>query len=86
MSGEHSECTEKYMSTRIHDKTENQFAHREGYTKLMIIGTKDDIIVPLELIHDNFAQYEIMEQGGHALGFKEPEAIYQKIIEFTNDS
>jgi len=31
LSGEHSECTEKYMSTRIHDKIEKQFFKCEGY-------------------------------------------------------
>lgn len=56
---------------------------------LTIIGSKDDIIVPPELIYDNFRNYcnvsiDIMGEGKHALGFLQPRIIYEKIINSSN--
>lgn len=53
----------------------------------LIIGAKNDLIVPAELIFDNFAAYKnvkinILSTGEHGLGYKQPGIIYQQIFDF----
>ena len=57
---------------------------------ILIIGAKDDIIVPPALLLDNFSNYSSVEikmlsDGGHGLGFKHPETIYNNITQFLYD-
>ena len=53
----------------------------------LIIGAQNDIIVPPALIFDNFAAYNnvkinMLPTGEHGLGYKQPNIIYQHIIDF----
>jgi pimeloyl-[acyl-carrier protein] methyl ester esterase len=57
----------------------------------LIIGTKDDPIVPPVVLHDNFDQcstvkLDIISKGKHGLGFFKTDIIYKKIIRFINAS
>ena len=54
---------------------------------VLIIGAKNDVIVPPEIIYDNFEKYsnvtiQILDQGKHGLGFFEAYEIREKIMNF----
>lgn len=56
----------------------------------LILSAADDIIVPHNITVDNFSRYdnvtlETFSDGGHALGFTKPFAVYEKIMRFVND-
>ncbi len=56
----------------------------------LILGAKDDVIVPSSLLYDNFNQFnnvkiKLMENGKHSLGFLEDRYLSDIIINFTND-
>lgn len=60
-------------------------------SKALIIGARDDIIVPPEILQDNFknalnTRVEIVEQGQHGLGFFNAQWVSEKIMSFINDS
>lgn len=60
-------------------------------TPTLILGAKDDKIVPPVLIEDNFASnphvtIEILNQGQHALGFVCPELVYRYVMQFVRGS
>ncbi len=55
---------------------------------MLIVGSKDDPVVPPELIYDNFVQHEnvkisIIENGSHCLGYCEPQLVYRKTMDFV---
>lgn len=57
--------------------------------KTLIIGAKDDIVVPDNLIADNFKQYPyvkiiMLENGKHMLGFDYADEIFKQIMNFIN--
>jgi len=57
--------------------------------KTLIIGAKDDVIVPPEILYDNFnccsnATIDILDKGKHALGYLEAQSVKDKIFEFIN--
>jgi pimeloyl-[acyl-carrier protein] methyl ester esterase len=50
-----------------------------------IIGSKNDIVAPLEVLYDNFLSYpnivvDLVQNNTHALGYEIPDLIYKKII------
>jgi pimeloyl-[acyl-carrier protein] methyl ester esterase len=54
---------------------------------LLVLGSRDDKIVPPELIEDNFAHHahvtiRLLNQGQHGLGHLEPNEVYQNIMHF----
>lgn len=56
----------------------------------LIIGSKQDEIVPPELIKDNFEHYKnvktiIQDIGSHNLGYAEPKFVFDTIISFVKD-
>lgn len=56
-------------------------------TQTLIIGSKNDPIVPPQLIYDNFIQYpnikfELLDDGLHGLGFLLSNSIYEYITTF----
>jgi pimeloyl-[acyl-carrier protein] methyl ester esterase len=56
----------------------------------LILSSDDDIIVPQTIILDNFSKQSRIKidsviNSGHALGFKKPHEVYQKIMSFLND-
>lgn len=60
-------------------------------SKALIIGARDDIIVPPAILQDNFknalnTRVEIVEQGQHGLGFFKAQWVSEKIMSFINDS
>jgi pimeloyl-[acyl-carrier protein] methyl ester esterase len=62
-------------------------SHRHCGSPTLIIGSKQDEIVPLSIIKDNFQNVRnvtVEEINGvpHSLGFYEPEKVFQKIKEF----
>lgn len=56
----------------------------------LILSSDDDIVVPRSITSDNFSKqpwvkrYSIMD-AGHALGFRKPVEVYEKIMSFLND-
>jgi pimeloyl-[acyl-carrier protein] methyl ester esterase len=68
----------------------NLLAHQHELpttTPTLIIGSQDDIIVPSEIIYDNFSQFNnvrivMHQQGGHVLGKTNDYLIYQQIMDF----
>ena len=55
---------------------------------MLIVGSKDDPVVPPELIYDNFVHHEnveisIIENGCHCLGYFEPQLVYRKTMDFV---
>ena len=55
-------------------------------SKTLIIGSKDDAIVPVQVTEDNFTNYILLDQGGHGLGVLQAEIIYQNIMSFLNNN
>jgi len=54
---------------------------------LYIIGSQDDVIVPPELIRDNFENHaliEFLDTGKHGLGYHHAEIISKKIMGFIS--
>jgi pimeloyl-[acyl-carrier protein] methyl ester esterase len=56
----------------------------------LIIGAEDDIIVPTELIYDNFnsqpnVHITLLKQGQHSLGYTQTQIIYQMIMNFSKE-
>lgn len=54
---------------------------------ILLIGAKNDPVVPAELIFDNFEAHsnvtiDMMENGRHCLGYSEPKIVTQKIMSF----
>ena len=55
----------------------------------LIIASKNDLIVPLDLVYDNFQHYhnvniELIDSSSHVLGFMEPLLVASKILSFIN--
>ena len=55
--------------------------------KTLVIGSTDDVIVPMSIINDNFAHLNNVsilqiDNGKHALGYFYPEIVVKKIYEF----
>lgn len=58
-----------------------------AHTPLFIIASNEDLIVPLELIQDNFekkAKIYTHESAYHNLGAKHPQFVYKTIMSFLN--
>lgn len=58
-------------------------------TPMLIIGSRDDVIVPEEILQDNFSAYknvtiEIMDFGKHGLGWLDADKIQKKIKKFIH--
>lgn len=57
----------------------------------LILASADDTVVPPELVQDNFSgqssvELQFIGQGGHGLGFNQPDEVYKKIGTFLNDA
>lgn len=57
----------------------------------MILSSNNDTIVPPSITTDNFSMQPCIKRdsianAGHALGFKQPLEVYEKIIHFLNDT
>ena len=57
----------------------------------LILSSDDDIVVPRSIISDNFSKQHWVKQdsimdAGHALGFRKPVEVYEKIMSFLDDS
>ncbi len=55
--------------------------------KTLVIGSTDDVIVPMSIINDNFAKLNNIKilqfnTGRHALGYLDPKLVAEKILEF----
>ncbi|EER20798.1 hypothetical protein [Rickettsia endosymbiont of Ixodes scapularis] len=70
-----------------------EFLYNEFYIpteiRTLIIGSKNDVIVPPEILFDNFHIYpniniQMMDMGMHLLGWLEAKSIYQRIMSFLN--
>lgn len=60
-----------------------------SHTSMLVIGAKDDVIVPPEVLWDNFNNHpnvaiQIMDQGKHGLGFTAPIEVHKRIINFVD--
>lgn len=58
---------------------------------ILILSSEDDMIVPPKITSDNFlkqpnVRIDTVVSTGHALGFKKPSEVYEKIMNFLNDS
>lgn len=58
-------------------------------TPTLIIGAKDDIIIPPKILHDNFSSYQnvqvkIIDNGKHSLGFTQTAYVASQIMSFIN--
>ncbi len=56
----------------------------------LILSSDDDILVPDIITSDNFSKernvkIKMIMNGGHALGFKKPSEVYEKIMSFLDD-
>ena len=56
----------------------------------LIISSKNDLVVPLALIKDNFegknkSQIKILSHKGHLLGLEKPKEVYDTIKHFLNE-
>ena len=59
--------------------------------KFLILGSRDDRVVPTSVLYDNFNGYsnvtlQFLGNGSHGLGFLEAPTVYQKIMDFVNDA
>lgn len=55
---------------------------------VLILGSRDDPVVPIEVIEDNFAFYnnvtvKLLDKGKHALGYLETKEVYERIKSFV---
>lgn len=60
-------------------------------SRVLMLGAKDDVIVPPEILYDNFEKLthvsiRIVDHGKHGLGFLKAEEIKTSILNFINDS
>ncbi|MBM3631906.1 MAG: alpha/beta hydrolase [Alphaproteobacteria bacterium] len=56
----------------------------------LILSSDDDIVVPRSITSDNFREKPWVKQAsiidtGHALGFRKPGEVYEKMMSFVND-
>lgn len=56
----------------------------------LILSSDDDIVVPHSITSDNFSKQSWVKQdgiidAGHALGFRKPVEVYEKIMSFLDD-
>ena len=56
----------------------------------LILSSNDDIVVPHSITSDNFREQPRVKldgivNAGHALGFRKPEEVYEKIARFLDD-
>ncbi len=56
----------------------------------LILSSDDDMVVPESIISDNFhenpwVKRDSITDTGHALGFRKPEEVYEKIMGFLDD-
>ncbi len=54
---------------------------------ILILGAMNDIVVPVELIYDNFGndfKVTVFNKGYHCLGLYERNFVYQQIVSFLN--
>lgn len=56
----------------------------------LILSSDDDIVVPRSITSDNFweqpwVKLDSIIDTGHALGFRKPEEVYEKIMSFLDD-
>jgi pimeloyl-[acyl-carrier protein] methyl ester esterase len=56
----------------------------------LILSSGDDIVVPHAITSDNFSKQPCVKRdsimnAGHALGFRKPAEVYEKIMRFLND-
>ncbi|WP_347078008.1 alpha/beta fold hydrolase, partial [Escherichia coli] len=56
----------------------------------LILSSDDDIVVPHSITSDNFREQPWVKldsiiDTGHALGFRKPEEVYEKIMSFLDD-
>ncbi len=56
----------------------------------LILSSDDDIVVPHSIISDNFREKPCVKldsivDSGHALGFRKPIEVYEKIMRFLDD-
>lgn len=56
----------------------------------LILNSDDDIVVPLSITLDNFSKQpwvklDSIVDAGHALGFRKPKEVYEKIMSFLDD-
>lgn len=56
----------------------------------LILSSDDDMVVPYSIASDNFREKPWVKQDsiidtGHALGFRKPEEVYEKIMSFLDD-
>ncbi len=56
----------------------------------LILSSDDDIVLPYAITLDNFSKNPYIKRGsitnaGHAIGFKKPVEVYEKIMSFLNE-
>jgi len=65
--------------------------HQPPAIPLLILSSDHDVIVPHEIIKDNFenqlhTQINQIGNADHALGFKQPALVYNKIMRFLDET
>jgi pimeloyl-[acyl-carrier protein] methyl ester esterase len=58
--------------------------------RILIIGARDDQVVPVELLNDNFADHPnvrmvLLDEGKHGLGFLKAADVFKNIMNFINE-
>ncbi len=56
----------------------------------LILSSSDDVVVPRSVVLDNFrkqprVKLDSIMDAGHALGFRKPREVYEKIMSFLDD-
>lgn len=80
-------CLERLTDDLEFLKSESNFRKD---SKLLVIGSEDDVIVPKELVWDNFkglgreVELKFFPNGSHALGLLNPKDVYEAIEGFVN--
>lgn len=68
-----------------------QKKHKLPDVPTLILSSDDDTIVPFSIIADNFrgqpwVKLDSIVDAGHALGFRKPKEVYEKIMSFLDDN
>jgi pimeloyl-[acyl-carrier protein] methyl ester esterase len=80
-------CLERLTDDLEFLKSESKF---QKDSKFLILSSEDDVVVPKELVQDNFEGFrreitlKFFPNGSHALGLLSPKSVYETIEGFIN--
>ena len=81
--------TTESLSTLLAELEMMEHNYQHCGAKTLVIGSTDDLIVPMSIINDNFENLKDvtilrLPSGRHALGHLHPKLIAEKIMDFIS--